>query len=245
MESAGYAIDAALAAIESAGAATSLDALIATMAKPFADLGVTHFAYGQATGADGARAPMIAFGRGHLTWRAHYQAANLVSCDPSFPRALQSADPFTWRALHRRVARDRDAARVFLEADAFGLPDGLVVPIHHLNGSSAAVVLIADTVLDWSPRESAVAHMLAIYFAAHGRNLAAPTPAAPKLLLTPRQRECLQWVRAGKTDWEIGVILGLSEYTVIEHLEGARKRLGVRTRAQAVIEAISRGQISV
>jgi LuxR family transcriptional regulator, quorum-sensing system regulator BjaR1 len=238
-------IDETLDCVERVGEAATVDALVSTVAPAFAALGVTNFAYGQATDAAGARSPAVRFGRSHVGWRTHYEHAGLVRTDPSFSRALQSCDPFHWRALHQQVAGDRDAARVFEEARAFGLPDGFVAPIHHLNGSSAAVVLIADAVLDWSERERAVAHVLSIYFAARGRALVTPAVNAKRPLLTMRQKECLQWVRAGKTDWEIGAILGLSEHTVIEHLEAARRRLGVRTRAQAVIEAISRGVIAV
>jgi DNA-binding CsgD family transcriptional regulator len=63
--------------------------------------------------------------------------------------------------------------------------------------------------------------------------------------LTQRQRECLKWVAAGKTDWEIGSILGLSEATINRHVERAKERLGVRTRVQAVVQAMSGGFMDV
>jgi DNA-binding CsgD family transcriptional regulator len=68
---------------------------------------------------------------------------------------------------------------------------------------------------------------------------------APKGPLTARQRECLQWVRAGKSSWEIGEILGISERTVNFHIEDACRRLNVHTRQQAVIEAVIRGLIAL
>ncbi|MEK6291645.1 MAG: helix-turn-helix transcriptional regulator, partial [Paraburkholderia tropica] len=39
--------------------------------------------------------------------------------------------------------------------------------------------------------------------------------------LTPRQRECLTWVARGKSSIEIGLILGISRYTVDYHIEEA------------------------
>lgn len=60
---------------------------------------------------------------------------------------------------------------------------------------------------------------------------ATPTPAAASL--TPRQAQCLAWVAAGKTSAEIGVILGLSAFSVDTYVKAACKALGVRTRAQA------------
>ena len=55
--------------------------------------------------------------------------------------------------------------------------------------------------------------------------------------LTRRQRECLAWVEQGKSSADIGTILGLSPETVNEHVAEACRRLGVRTRIQAVVAA--------
>ena len=45
--------------------------------------------------------------------------------------------------------------------------------------------------------------------------------------LTGRELECLEWVSHGKTSWEIGTILDLSERTVNFHLSNACLNLGV------------------
>jgi DNA-binding CsgD family transcriptional regulator len=57
------------------------------------------------------------------------------------------------------------------------------------------------------------------------------------LRLTDRQIECLRWVKAGKSSYDIGQILEISQYTVDEHIGEACARLGVRTRVQAVAVA--------
>ncbi|MDX8450958.1 helix-turn-helix transcriptional regulator [Mesorhizobium sp. VK3C] len=54
------------------------------------------------------------------------------------------------------------------------------------------------------------------------------------VLLTPREYECLQWAAQGKTDWEIGRILGITQRTVAFHLVNARGKLGVTTTRQAI-----------
>ncbi len=58
-----------------------------------------------------------------------------------------------------------------------------------------------------------------------------------KVQLTPRQIECLVWVRAGKTSAEIGVILGLSSRSIDAYVGAACQRLGVSKRAEALIRA--------
>jgi transcriptional regulator EpsA len=52
--------------------------------------------------------------------------------------------------------------------------------------------------------------------------------------LSERELEVLQWVTAGKTNPEIGLILDLSEFTIKNHLKRIFKKLDVINRAQAV-----------
>ena len=52
--------------------------------------------------------------------------------------------------------------------------------------------------------------------------------------LSEREAEIMRWVRAGKTNHEIGKILNISGFTVKNHLKRIFKKLDVRNRAQAV-----------
>jgi DNA-binding NarL/FixJ family response regulator len=56
--------------------------------------------------------------------------------------------------------------------------------------------------------------------------------------LTARVAEVLLWVAQGKTNGEIGQILGISESTVKKHLLEIFDRLGVETRSAAAVRAI-------
>lgn len=60
-------------------------------------------------------------------------------------------------------------------------------------------------------------------------------------LLTPRETECLSWVKEGKSSWEISSILNCSQSTVNFHINNVREKFKVRTRQQAVIKAINMG----
>ncbi len=57
--------------------------------------------------------------------------------------------------------------------------------------------------------------------------------AGPLAALTAREQEILHWVRAGKRDPEIGIILGISPRTVSHHLGSIYRKLGVETRTAA------------
>jgi len=59
--------------------------------------------------------------------------------------------------------------------------------------------------------------------------------------LTPREIEALRWTMAGKTSWEIGQILSLSENTANFHVKNAVRKLNAVSRRDAAVKAMSRG----
>lgn len=62
--------------------------------------------------------------------------------------------------------------------------------------------------------------------------------------LSPRETEILFWVVKGKTNPEIGMILGISPRTVQNHLERVYGRLGVENRHAAIHVALSSSEPS-
>jgi DNA-binding NarL/FixJ family response regulator len=68
-------------------------------------------------------------------------------------------------------------------------------------------------------------------------NFDSPEPLCA-LGLTPRVAEVLLWVAQGKTNSDIGTILGISESTVKKHLLEIFQQLGVETRSAATLRAV-------
>lgn len=66
----------------------------------------------------------------------------------------------------------------------------------------------------------------------HAANGAVPSRLA-NAALTPRETEVLSWLAKGKTNRDIGDILGMSHRTVNKHLEHIFEKLGVETRSAA------------
>ncbi|MDP1525029.1 MAG: LuxR C-terminal-related transcriptional regulator [Rhodocyclaceae bacterium] len=58
-------------------------------------------------------------------------------------------------------------------------------------------------------------------------------------LLTRREQEVLKWVYLGKSNIEIGIILGISPLTVKNHVQEILRRLDVQNRTQAVGKAFN------
>lgn len=71
-------------------------------------------------------------------------------------------------------------------------------------------------------------------FAAESTMRAAP---GGREFLTDREQEVLRWMYLGKSNMEIGLILGISPLTVKNHVQAILRRLDVQNRAQAVGKA--------
>jgi PAS domain S-box-containing protein len=64
-------------------------------------------------------------------------------------------------------------------------------------------------------------------------------------VLTPREREVVQWVAQGKTSAEASMIIGISPRTVEQHVQAAMVKLGATNRVQLAVEAARRGEIQI
>jgi DNA-binding CsgD family transcriptional regulator len=68
---------------------------------------------------------------------------------------------------------------------------------------------------------------------------------ARPVALSTRESQVLDWLKAGKSSWDISVVLGVSERTVNFHVYNLLRKLGALNRPQAVAIAMRRGLISV
>jgi DNA-binding CsgD family transcriptional regulator len=69
-------------------------------------------------------------------------------------------------------------------------------------------------------------------------------PGPPVQRLTQREIEVLNWTKEGKSAWAVGQILSMSEATVQTHLRNVRRKMGVSSKHQAILRAISLGLIN-
>ena len=66
-----------------------------------------------------------------------------------------------------------------------------------------------------------------------------------KSILTNREKEVFLLLIKNNTTSEIAEVLGISEKTVRNHISNVIQKLGVKGRAQAVIELIRLGNITL
>ncbi len=157
---------------------------------------------------------------------------------PVLREAPRRHAPFAWRELSELPNLTDHDRQVWQIAAAWGWTDGFVVPVHGPSGYLTTISMASmENGLDYRPKARARLQMLALLTHQRLRALDAPnTPPDLREMLTPRELECLRWIACGKTDVDIGVILGISVVTVRFHVDNILRKLGAANRAQAAAQ---------
>jgi LuxR family quorum sensing-dependent transcriptional regulator len=240
----------ALTFIERAEEAVSLEALQETLSETLDQFGVASFtlmALAKHPG-NGARSPLPLSRATPAEWVRRYTERGYFNSDIVTHKAIRQSLPFTWEHVDLK-ALSPSAKTVFEEGrDILKARASLVIPTHDAQGFAGYISLFFPEVSPDDERRRAL-KLIAIYALEKAKELRGVEPDhagwdAP-CPLTPRQREALAFLAIGKTDWEIGAILGIAEKTANHHFEAAKRLLGVATRAQAVARAIHNGWIAI
>lgn len=222
--------------------ANSAERLEEVASRLFADLGLPHFALARFFDANRACSTKVILGQFEPAWASRYVAKSYGGRSRIAGEMLISAAPYSWSEVIKKRGIDPAQRKIWSEARSFGLHDGLFTPVKWNDGSYAAVVLAGSSPSLNDPLVRTMSEVLSAYYAGEARRLLT-APAIPPAALSPRQRECLAWVRHGHSSSSIGAILGISVQTVDEHVAEACRKLGVRTRVQAAVEACLAGLI--
>ena len=176
-------------------------------------------------------------------WLLQYQQNDYVRHDLVPVVARFSARPFTWlEALAGRVPTEKQREH-YDWAIGLGIVDVFAVPVHYPGGDFGLCVSIADHPIEDIFERDAL-QMASLFAHQRCRELGGQSEAsAAATLLTRREVECLRWVLKGKSDTDIGKILGISHTTVHFHIERTKKKLGVKTRTQAAAVVVSLGYL--
>lgn len=180
-------------------------------------------------------------------WISHGLERNYFSDDPIHLATTKTMNGFLWRDVDQYITLSARHKQIMAEAADFGLGAGFTVPAH-LPGEYQGSCSFAAATLDDLQEDALLVAQLCGTFAFESarrimrRSLNLMETSVPEL--TPRQVEALILVGRGKTDREIGHILGVSRSTAHEHVEGVRKAYGNAQRAYLIVRALFDGQIS-
>ncbi len=168
--------------------------------------------------------------------------------DPIHAASQKVASAFLWSDVASLINMSSRQKQILNQAKVEGLGDGFTIPIHvpgeYFGSCSFGTKYGRPYSQECLPNLN--------YFGCFAfeaarrimRTRSADTALWEKIRLTNRQLDCVALVGQGKSNWEASRILGISENTVHQHIEDAKKRYDVTSRTQLVVRALFDQQLT-
>jgi DNA-binding CsgD family transcriptional regulator len=221
-----------------------LAANVADFRQTIGIFGFTASACGACVGAGKRHPARFFFLDWPQDWHDLYMSRGWLAHDFVVAEAGRRMMPFSWDAVRAERTLTTAEAEVYAAARAYGWTDLFAVPVHGPAGYQGLVTMASRSRCPLLPEDEAALHVMALTI--HQRCRAeigfGQLDGAP-IKLRKREIECLRWVAIGKSDREIGDLLGISATTAHYHVEQAKKKLGVSSRQQAVALLVLTGEI--
>lgn len=167
--------------------------------------------------------------------------------DPVMQHCRRHAVPIVW---DQRTYTSQGLGDLWEEQARFGYRTGVAMALHLPEGRHFALGVERDQALPTDSAELtrivADLQLLAVHALDTAMRVFAPVVSPLQERppsLTPRELEALRWTMEGKTAWEVGAILGISERTAVLHVNNAMHKLDCTSKHQAVIKAMRLGLI--
>lgn len=210
-----------------------------------AEFGLTSFAISGIPRQSETVTPHVLLNGWPTEWFERYVSQQYVHFDPVIYQAKTSDEVFVWSEVFDKRLTSPRARKLMNEASDFGMKDGVSVPLHLMGGLQAIVTFGAEKV-DLPHEFRGILQLVAIYAHNRLRSFSKKNDENRKRkmpLVTTHERDVIYWCAEGKTNWEIGQILGRSENTVQHQLHNAQRKFDCVNRSQLIAEAIRTGLI--
>ncbi len=175
-----------------------------------------------------------------LKWVQSYSENNFGLVDPVALMSTRTMEPFKWETAYHDVELTSEMKEFIGLAEDHGMKAGMSCSRNAFIGENIDTIMSFETTGYKVSEEylDIVAYIVPHLHEAIGRIDKADQIPKDLPNFTLRERETLKWSYEGKTAWEIGVILSISERTVKFHLNNIYQKLNVANRSQAVAKAI-------
>ena len=165
--------------------------------------------------------------------------------DPVMQHCRRQTVPIIW---NQQTYVSRDAGDLWEQQAHFGYRTGIAMALHMPEGRHFILGVDRDRDLpgdaDELQRVVADLQLFAVVAQDAAMRLLVPAAQQPERpALTPRELEALRWTMEGKTAWEVGAVMGITERTANLHVNSAAHKLGCANKHQAVLKALRLGLI--
>jgi len=166
-------------------------------------------------------------------WVRHYMEKNFAPRDAVVQEHFSSFRPFCWEDAYARREQSSD---ILSAAHDLKISAGYTYGMQMVAGapSGSLFSLCNDRMPNEKRIHCIIKHITPHFHQAFLRVLKiwGATHSAP--ILSEREKEVLEWLKCGKSSWDISTILEISERTVNFHIYNMMSKLGATNRTQIV-----------
>lgn len=167
-------------------------------------------------------------------WEHELAARGWIGADPVHHACLRTNIGFAWFEIPGLAPISAEGRAMFERSRHFDIGEGFTVPVN-VPGEPIGSCSFAMRAGAELPGERLLcAEQIGAHAFRAARRLHDYPAASRCPHLSRRERQCVRLLAAGKTDWEIATILGISVETAHQYVKRARAAYDVVSRAQLV-----------
>lgn len=174
-------------------------------------------------------------------WLNLYLSKQYHLIDPIVSEHMAKFTLQYWADTYRKCDK---AKRFIADARDYDLNDGYTTGIREHKKNIGSIVTLSGRHVQRSTRTESIINMLTPHF--HQALLRITSDHNDNFQqLTLREKEVLNWLKHGKTSWDVSRILNISERTVNFHSASIVHKLDAVSRSHAVAIAIDKGLVAL
>lgn len=177
-------------------------------------------------------------------WEQELVAKGLVPDDPVHHASLRTNIGFSWSELDALLSLTSRHRSILERSSRHGIGEGFTVPANVPGEPSGSCSFAVRQGGLFPAHRLRCAELIGAHAFRAARRIHDYPARASHTHLSRRELQCLRLLAAGKTDWEIAAILGISVETAHQYVKSARAAYDVISRTQLVVHGLRDAWIS-
>ena len=177
-------------------------------------------------------------------WLQESIAKNYLQVDPVIKENFSTYAVQHWSASRKKLFRREDINSL---SQDFGMRECYTHGSRpSAGGQNGSMFCFSSSSMKYEMRTVAILEFLIPHLHLAFSHVYENNPLKENIaILSSREKEVLNWLKQGKSSWDISVILGISKRTVDFHVYNVIQKLGATNRTQAVAVATRLGLIDI
>lgn len=219
---------------EAAALCHELEQLRTLLGETSGELGFDYFALLHHSSLQRSNRRRIRLDNYPEAWVAELVDLELAVHDPVHSASRRTSSGFAWQDISSIIQLGDGHRKILARSRYHGIGAGFTIPANVPGEPSGSCSFAVRAGAELPGNRLLCAELIGAHAFRAARRLASLPHSQERPHLSRREIECLRLLAAGKTDWEIAAILGISVETAHQYVKRARAAYDVVSRAQLV-----------